>query len=97
MAVFNTEFSSIQNDFDFSFESSKTEYESSFAQEDDSSFVQMIGTGTIDHNILINRNIPDQHNISSISELQENLDNRVTKSFLTNMEIDDLFNMGIGG
>lgn len=97
MAVFDTEFINIQNDFDFSFESSKTEFESSFAQEHESSFAHMIGTGTTDHNILINRNIPDQHNIGSISELQENLDNRVTKSFLTNMEIDDLFNIGIGG
>lgn len=89
MADFNTEFSNTQNDFNFSFESSETEY--------DSSFTQMIGSGTNDHSKLINRNIPDQHNISSISELQENLDKRVIKSFLTNMEIDDLFNMGIGG
>lgn len=52
---------------------------------------------TNDHKQLINRFVPNQHNIGAIQDLQDNLDSRIVKSYLTNLEIDDLFNSAMGG
>lgn len=47
--------------------------------------------GTKDHNELTNRDLPDQHPIQSITYLQKELNNRLTKTdALTNQQIQDI-------
>ena len=50
-----------------------------------------IGTGgTADHSALINRNIPDQHPISAISDLQDTLDGKTNTEDLKAITTEEL-------
>lgn len=51
--------------------------------------------GTMDHNELINRDAPDQHPIAAITDLKENLDDKIsTRDRMTIAEIDQIMKGG---
>lgn len=50
------------------------------------------GGGTNDHTQLINRDAEDSHPIDAITGLSSQLDSKISKNFLTNLEIQEILN-----
>lgn len=84
MVNFPVEFSSTEQKLNVDFQSTEHEVEVGFGEK-----IEMGGTSK--HDKLINRDLPDQHPIESITKLQPTLDDKINgANFLTNQELENL-------